>query len=53
MTSFLPKNDFPKASLCLIFGLLFCTLHTLQAQGTLEDYQRSEAVEKQIERQSL
>ena len=48
MTSFLPKNDFPKASLCLIFGLLFCTFHKLQAQGTLEDYQRSEALKNKL-----
>ncbi len=48
MTSFLPKNDFPKASLCLIFGLLFCTLPTLRAQGTLEDYQRSEVLKNKL-----
>ena len=48
MTFFLPKNNFSKAFLSLFFGLLFCTLHTLQAQGTLEDYQRSEALKNKL-----
>ncbi len=44
MTSFLSQTTFTKTVITQITGLLFCTLGTLHAQGTLEDYQRSETL---------
>lgn len=48
MASFLSPNNFLRAYLYLFLGLFFCSLHTLQAQGTLEDYQRSEALKNKL-----